>query len=153
MTLLLTIIHYVVCLVLIVVILLQAGKGQGLAGGGFGNETANSLFGTKTGDMLTKLTTISAIAFIVTSLSLDVLNSKKQQSLMSDLKELQLPQEIVDLAKEKNIDVNELKKQLADVSKDSDSEVQKVTTEVKTVVPEVKEVASAVKEQTANTTK
>jgi len=101
MTIFLSIIHYIVCLVLIIVILLQAGRGHGLAGGGLGGETASSLFGTKTGNLMTKLTTFAAVAFIITSLSIDVLNSRKQKSLIMDSKELLLPQELADLAEKK----------------------------------------------------
>jgi preprotein translocase subunit SecG len=102
MTIFLSIIHYIVCLVLIIVILLQAGRGHGLAGGGFGGDTASSIFGTKTGNLLTKLTTFAAIAFIITSLSIDVLNSRKQKSLIMNSKELVLPQELADLAAKKD---------------------------------------------------
>lgn len=150
MTIFLSIIHYVVCLVLIIVILLQAGKGQGLSGGGFGNETANSIFGTKTGDILTKITTISAIAFIVTSLSLDILNSRRQQSLMQGLEDLSFPSELADIAKDKNIDLNELKKHLETVKTDiseSTQELKDVQTEIEDVtkqVTEAKEIANAV---------
>ena len=98
MTIFLSIIHYIVCLVLIVVILLQAGRGHGLAGGGLGGETASSIFGTKTGNLLTKLTTFAAIGFIITSLSIDIFNSRKQKSLIMDAKELTLPQELADIA-------------------------------------------------------
>ena len=74
MTILLTILHVIVCLLLIAVILLQVGKGHGLTGGGFGDSNAaSSIFGTKTGDFLSKVTTIAAIVFILTTISLDVI--------------------------------------------------------------------------------
>lgn len=84
MTIFLSVIHYIVCLILIVVILLQAGRGQGLSG--FGGDGTQSLFGTKTSSFMTKMTTIAAIGFIVTCLALDMTTSLKSKSLMVDSK-------------------------------------------------------------------
>jgi preprotein translocase subunit SecG len=102
MIIFLTIVHFIVCLILIVVILLQAGKGHGLAGGGLGAESSNSIFGTNTATMLTKLTTAAAIAFIITSLSLDVLNSRRDKSLIMDSKDFDLPRELAELAEKQS---------------------------------------------------
>ena len=82
MVILLTILHVIVCFLLIAVILLQVGKGHGLTGGGFGDSNAaSSIFGTKTGDFLSKVTTIAAILFILTTVSLDVIQLHKSKSL------------------------------------------------------------------------
>ncbi|MCP5468371.1 MAG: preprotein translocase subunit SecG [Deltaproteobacteria bacterium] len=66
---LILIIHYIVCAVLVVVILLQAGKGADLGavfGGGSG-----TVFGSRgAATFLGKLTTAMAIVFMLTSLSL-----------------------------------------------------------------------------------
>lgn len=65
------------------VILLQAGKGGGLAetfGGGGGSQM--TIFGQKASAFLTKATTVSAVLFLCTSLSLAVLSSRRQKSLM-----------------------------------------------------------------------
>lgn len=76
-------IHVLACLILIAVILLQAGKGGGLAetfgGGGGGFQT---LFGTKAPAFLTKATAIFAVAFLVTSLSLAILSARRGASLI-----------------------------------------------------------------------
>jgi preprotein translocase subunit SecG len=82
MTILLTIIHIVVCFFLIAVILLQAGKGQGLAGAAFGGGNVDSLLGTKGADFLTKVTTVAAISFMVTCLGLSILETQKSRSLL-----------------------------------------------------------------------
>jgi preprotein translocase subunit SecG len=82
MTILLTIIHIVVCFFLIAVILLQAGKGQGLAGAAFGGGNVDSLLGTKGADFLTKVTTVAAIGFMVTCLGLSILETQKSRSLL-----------------------------------------------------------------------
>lgn len=81
------IIHIIVSLVLIAVILLQAGKGGGLAdtfGGGGGGQT--TIFGQKASAFLTKATTVSAILFLCTSLSLAYLSGKRKSSLMQGVK-------------------------------------------------------------------
>src|SRR5882724_4859115 len=73
---LLVVIHVIVCLFLIVVILLQSGKAADFAGafGGMGSQTACGPRGSAT--LLSKATTISAILFMCTSLSLSVLGTR-----------------------------------------------------------------------------
>ena len=78
----LTVIHVIACFLLIIVILLQAGRGQGLASASFGSGNVQSLFGTRAGDFLTKATTVAAILFLVTCISLDVLEAQKSKSLL-----------------------------------------------------------------------
>jgi preprotein translocase subunit SecG len=73
---LLTTIHVLVCLFLVVVVLLQSGKAADLAGafGGMGSQTAFGPRGTAT--LLSKWTTIAAAMFMVTSLSLALLQTR-----------------------------------------------------------------------------
>ncbi len=75
-----TFIHVVVCLFLIAVVLLQSGKAADLAGafGGMGSQTAFGPRGAAT--VLSKATTIAAILFMVTSLSLSILATRDQGS-------------------------------------------------------------------------
>ena len=62
--------HFVVCLVLIGVVLLQRGKGADL-GASLGGGGANTIFGSRgAGNFLTRITTASAIIFMATSLTL-----------------------------------------------------------------------------------
>lgn len=73
---LLVILHIIICLFLIGVVLLQQGKSADLAGafGGSGSQTA---FGPRgAANLLTRLTTWSAILFMVTSISLTILMSR-----------------------------------------------------------------------------
>ncbi|MBI1790549.1 MAG: preprotein translocase subunit SecG [Acidobacteria bacterium] len=72
----LTIVHVLVCLFLIGVVLLQSGKAADLAGafGGMGSQTAFGPRGSAT--MLSKLTTGSAIVFMVTSLTLSIMATR-----------------------------------------------------------------------------
>src|SRR5512144_283943 len=80
MNLLVVCIHVVVCLVLIIVILLQAGRGQGLTGASFGGNV-QSLLGTKASSFLTKATSVCAILFLFTCIGLNVLEIQKSRSL------------------------------------------------------------------------
>ncbi len=73
---LLTTLHVIVCLFLIVVVLLQSGKAADLAGafGGQGSQTAFGPRGSTT--LLSKATTISAVLFMITSMSLSILATR-----------------------------------------------------------------------------
>src|SRR5215469_6906638 len=70
------IVHIIVCLFLIIVVLLQSGKAADLAGafGGMGSQTAFGPRGSAT--LLSKATTVSAVLFMVTSLSLSILATR-----------------------------------------------------------------------------
>ena len=76
MYILVTIVHVIVCLVLVVVVLLQSGKAADLAGafGGMGSQTVFGPRGSAT--VLSKATTIAATLFMLTSLSLSLLATR-----------------------------------------------------------------------------
>ena len=69
-------IHIIVCIFLIIVVLLQSGKAADLAGafGGMGSQTAFGPRGSAT--LLSKATTVSAVLFMITSLSLSILATR-----------------------------------------------------------------------------
>ena len=70
MTVLIIILHIVVCVALIMIVLLQTGKGADM-GAAFGGGSSNTLFGaTGASTFLGKLTTAAAIVFMLTSLAL-----------------------------------------------------------------------------------
>ena len=75
MVVFLTIVHIFVCLFLVIVVLLQSGKAADLAGafGGMGSQTAFGPRGAAT--LLSKATTVSAVVFMLTSISLGVLQT------------------------------------------------------------------------------
>ena len=83
MTVLLIILHVLISLFLILVVLVQQGKGADLAGafGGGGSQTAFGARGATT--LLHKLTTGFFIAFVVTSLTLAVIQARPRTSVMS----------------------------------------------------------------------
>src|SRR5256885_16427594 len=74
---LVTLIHIFVCFFLIIVVLLQSGKSGDIAAafGGQGSQTAFGPRGAAT--VLTKATTWCAIIFMLTSITLSVVASKK----------------------------------------------------------------------------
>src|SRR5258705_9233808 len=73
---LLLVIHVIVCAILIIVVLLQQGKSADLAGA-FGGQGSQTAFGPRgAANLLTRLTTWSAILFMVTSIGLFILMSR-----------------------------------------------------------------------------
>jgi preprotein translocase subunit SecG len=85
---LVTIVHVIICFVLIVAVLLQSGKAADLAGafGGVGSQTA---FGPRgSASLLSKVTTICAVLFMFTSLGLWVLSAKETKSVLKGTKEV-----------------------------------------------------------------
>lgn len=72
-------VHIIVCVFLILVVLIQAGRGGGLAESFSGAE---SIFGTKTNTLLTRATTFFAVSFFITCLSLAILSRQRSTSLI-----------------------------------------------------------------------
>jgi preprotein translocase subunit SecG len=68
-----TAIHVIVCIFLIIVVLLQSGKSADIAAafGGMGSQTAFGPRGTAT--LLSKATTVSAVIFMLTSITLSIM--------------------------------------------------------------------------------
>ncbi len=74
----------ILTLFLIAIILIQRGKGGGLAGA-FGGMGGSSAFGTKTGDVFTKITVIVAGIWIVLSMLMVIItNNKNSRSAFGD---------------------------------------------------------------------
>src|SRR5271169_3134657 len=88
---LLLIVHVIVCLFLIIVVLLQSGKAADLAGafGGMGSQTAFGPRGSAT--LLSKATTISAVLFMITSLSLSILATRNAGLGTTVLEDVKVP--------------------------------------------------------------
>ena len=84
-TLILTL-HVIVCVLLVILVLLQAGKeGMGVIFGGGGG----SVFGSSgAGGMLSKLTAFMAVLFVLTSLSYNIITSGRpdDKSTILDVK-------------------------------------------------------------------
>src|SRR6059058_2242697 len=73
---LLTVFHVIVCVFLILVVLLQQGKGADWAGA-FGGGGSQTTFGARgAGTILSRATTAAAVIFMITSLALTILISR-----------------------------------------------------------------------------
>src|SRR5688572_15970129 len=84
MVTLITILHVLVCVFLILVVLLQAGKGGGM-GLAFGSTGAQTVFGgSGAGNFLTKLTAVTAMMFMLTSLALAYFASARESTWLDD---------------------------------------------------------------------
>ena len=75
-------IHVIASLMLIAVILLQAGRGGGLSET-FGGTSTQTILGTKTSVFLKRATAVSAVVYILTCLTLAVLTSHRGRSLVT----------------------------------------------------------------------
>jgi preprotein translocase subunit SecG len=73
------IIHVFVCVFLILVVLLQQGRGGGL--GAVGGSAAQVFGGRGAGNFMTRLTAICAVIFLGTSISLAYLSSAGDREL------------------------------------------------------------------------
>jgi preprotein translocase subunit SecG len=83
-TIFLTVLHVMVCVVLVVVVLLQHGKGADI-GAVFGGGASNTVFGSRgAGNFLTRLTTGAALIFMVTSLVLSYIANTGTGSLFDE---------------------------------------------------------------------
>jgi len=87
MTVFLTVLHIVVCVLLVGVVLLQRGKGAEI-GAVFGGGASTTVFGSRgAGNFLTRLTTGAAIVFMLTSLTLAYTTSQRAGERLFDEEE------------------------------------------------------------------
>jgi preprotein translocase subunit SecG len=73
-------VHIFVCLFLILVVLLQQGRGGGM-GSAFGGATAQVFGGRGAGNFMTRLTAICAVVFMATSISLAYIASSGDRDM------------------------------------------------------------------------
>jgi len=87
MSVVLIVIHVIVCIALIMIVLLQTGKGADI-GAAFGVGASNTLFGsTGASTFLSKATTVAAVVFMITSLSLAFIAGQRGGgSIMKDVR-------------------------------------------------------------------
>ena len=89
-----SIVYVFVCLFLILVVLLQSGKGGGL-GSAFGGGASQQIFGgAGAGNLLTRLTAGFAFAFMALSVWLAFLSSSGEQALDRAVREQAAAQEV-----------------------------------------------------------
>jgi len=80
---LITVLHIAVCVILILVVLLQAGKGANM-GAAFGGSSQTVFGSTGPGTFLGKMTTIVATVFMLTSLALSYAAIHKGSSVIDN---------------------------------------------------------------------
>jgi len=69
--------HVIVCIFLVLVVLLQSGKGADLAGA-FGGGATQTAFGSRgPASFLTRMTTVVAVIFMVTSIGLSMMGARR----------------------------------------------------------------------------
>lgn len=125
----LQIIHIIVCFLLITLVLIQAGKGHGLAGafGSFAGSAAQNLFGARTTDILTKITAYLVAFFFISSLFLAFLQIKESQSVTKNYKK-PITEEVSETPTEKAKDIDkkigELTKKLLNKTKSVKKETE-----------------------------
>ena len=87
MLIFLIVIHVIVSIALIMIVLLQTGKGADM-GAAFGGGSSQTLFGsTGASTFLSKLTTVAAVVFMLTSLGLAYISGHRTSgSIMTETK-------------------------------------------------------------------
>jgi preprotein translocase subunit SecG len=82
----LTILFFLVSVILITIVLIQPGSsgGMGIFGGG-----SQSAFGAKTGNVMTRFTTVLAALFLLVSFVLGYLNSRQSKVETKELQKIQ----------------------------------------------------------------
>ena len=81
----LTIVHIFVCAALVLIVLLQAGKGASI-GAAFGGAS-QTIFGSPgAAGFLTKITTIAAVLFMMTSILLTMLSAPRSSTVLEGAK-------------------------------------------------------------------
>ena len=81
----LSLLHIFVCVALVLIVLLQAGKGASM-GAAFGGAS-QTIFGSPgAAGFLTKITTVAAIIFMMTSIFLTMLSTRRSSTLLEKTK-------------------------------------------------------------------
>ena len=83
---LLTALYIIVCIVLLLVVLLQQGKGGDIASA-FGGSSSQAAFGVRAGaTLLTRVTTVAAVLFMLGAIGLDILWQRGPSSVVGGVK-------------------------------------------------------------------
>lgn len=100
----LTTLHIIICFILIIAVLLQSGKAADLAGA-FGGGGSQSVFGPRgAATILSKVTTICAILFMITSFGLWMISARGESSVVSgEEAPVQVPAAVTDQPTEKQV--------------------------------------------------
>jgi preprotein translocase subunit SecG len=87
-----TVVHVITCVLIIIVVLMQSGKGADISASLGGSS--NTVFGSSGGaNFFTKATFTLAAIFMITSLGLTIIGSKQRRSVFDDVAPTSIPQE------------------------------------------------------------
>ncbi|MFH1593093.1 MAG: preprotein translocase subunit SecG [Candidatus Omnitrophota bacterium] len=103
-------VHVIVCLMLIIIILLQAGRGGGLSEA-FGGDSSQTIFGTKVSVFLTRATVVAASLFLMTCLLLGIMTSRRGKSLI-DLQGSRALPATIPLTEETPVDTEQIQEEV-----------------------------------------
>ena len=79
----LSLLHILVCVALILIVLLQAGKGASM-GAAFGGAS-QTIFGSPgAAGFLTKITTVAAVLFMMTSIFLSIVSTERSSTVLEE---------------------------------------------------------------------
>ena len=89
---LVTVLHVIVCIILILVVLLQSGKSADLAGA-FGGSSTQTAFGSRgPASFLSKLTSVAAVLFMGTCVTLSIIGIRAgKESILDSTKDAPKP--------------------------------------------------------------
>ncbi len=104
-----TILHVLVCFALVLIVLLQAGKGAEM-GAAFGGASQTVFGSAGAMGFLSKLTTVAAVIFMITSLLLAFSSSRRASSLMKERPAPTAPAESPDIPVQPQVPAPEPKK-------------------------------------------
>lgn len=94
MKLIIIILHICVCIALIMIVLLQKGKGAGM-GAAFGGSSQTVFGSAGSSGFMRRVTTVAAIVFMLTCLSLSFFMGKKtSSSIMEGVSQTEAPAEV-----------------------------------------------------------
>ena len=86
--------YVIICIFLILLVLIQKGRGGGLSGA-FGGSGGNTAFGTKTGDVLTWATSIVFGVFILLAIALNLMCNARAAKAAKAEEDAKSPQTLV----------------------------------------------------------
>jgi preprotein translocase subunit SecG len=89
------VIHVLIVLALIGVVLIQKSEGGGLGMGSTGGGMSGFMTGRSTANLLTRVTAGLFAAFVLTSVTLSVLNARSHSATSSALDRLSIPTKVV----------------------------------------------------------
>jgi preprotein translocase subunit SecG len=79
-----------VCVLLILLVLIQKGRGGGLSGA-FGGAGGNTAFGSKTGDVLTWVTSCMFGVFLLLAIAVNLVANRRQELLTPSSTTITIP--------------------------------------------------------------